>query len=108
MIPLRTPRPKALWAQIRDAKQPPQRKLRKPIQRRPIRRKPPSQERKLDAIEAAAWIKEKQALGVCCPIMFALHKKRVEVTDRHHIRGRHGVLLRDKRFWWPVSREGHV
>lgn len=58
--------------------------------------------------ESRAWAKEHRKAGTKCPVMLALFNKRLRVSDSpHHIRGRLGTLLRDKRYWLAVSMEGH-
>ena len=65
--------------------------------------------KRLYALEASKFIAESLAdphRGYC-PIMLTFGRN-VLVTQVHHMRGRVGPLLIDRRFWLAVSAEGHT
>lgn len=90
----KTPRPKALWYQIKHGEKPQEKKPRTRI-----RSVSPKQKRKLGLYHSIR-------------LQF-LHGKQCEVfpskkaTEVHHMRGRAGTLLIDTRFFLAVSRDGH-
>ncbi len=48
--------------------------------------------------------------GVQCPVVLLVDELKDadwRITDVHHMRGRAGTLLLDRRFWLGVSRAGH-
>lgn len=54
--------------------------------------------------EVKKWLKGK----TCAVFPFCVVYQRPNpATQCHHLRGRVGSLLMDKRFWLPVSAEGH-
>lgn len=67
---------------------------------------------KLNAIyrrEAAQFVKELNDAGERCPVVKMVEGLRGDdtITDVHHMRGRAGAMLLDKRYWVGVSRLGH-
>lgn len=42
-----------------------------------------------------------------CPVMWDLENRKIAITELHHMKQRHGKLLRDQRFWLAVSALGH-
>ena len=42
-----------------------------------------------------------------CPVARIIFLEHIRVSETHHIRGRAGKLLLDKRFWMAVSHKGH-
>ena len=91
----------ALWLSVRGAKREP----------RPGRH--PASEVRAYRKDAQAYVKAARAAGCRCPVVVAVPELRyrwpygLPVDDVHHMRGRSGTLLRDKRFWLAVSRPGH-
>ena len=67
--------------------------------------------------EARAFVKHAKALGAVCPVVLAVPELKngrrygwpisAELNEVHHMRGRLGPLLNDKRFWLAVSKAGH-
>lgn len=80
------------------------------------RRKPLKKSSQKRAKEMALYRKERdEFLREClsdwdrrfCPVMWDLEKRKIVITELHHMKQRHGKLLRDQRFWLAVSAEGH-
>lgn len=86
---------KALWTTL-PGRRPP---------RRP-RRQDPSAVRRY-RIEARAWIAQLRSIGTRCPVVETILGERLLVDQVHHVRGRLGPLLLDKRYWLAVSGPGH-
>lgn len=69
-----------------------------------------ARERRRDAAEVRAW-----KVGRLCACAghvgdagaYICRYAEHPCEDRHHIRGRLGPLLRDKRYWLPVCRKAH-
>jgi hypothetical protein len=62
--------------------------------------------------EARLFVAAAVALGETCPIVDgvqALRERRADnrLTEVHHVRGRSGGLLLDRRWWLAVSAAGH-
>jgi hypothetical protein len=62
--------------------------------------------------EARLFVAAAVALGCTCPIVDgvqALRERRADnrLTEVHHVRGRSGGLLLDRRWWLAVSAAGH-
>lgn len=62
--------------------------------------------------EAAEFLKSAIKHGGFCPVSASMPQLRIrgaswKLTEVHHIRGRCGSLLLDKRFWMAVSKDGH-
>lgn len=55
--------------------------------------------------EAKAWLLLPE--NRFCAVAKALNKLPARSTQVHHMRGRIGRLLLDKRYWKPVSNDGH-
>lgn len=92
-----TPRPKALWVQIRDEQDGgsrPARKRRRVSQVSDKRRREGALYRKL----AREFLK----LNPRCAVHTFWRSEEI-----HHARGRAGTLLLDRRFWKAVSSKGH-
>lgn len=64
-------------------------------------------EQRLYRREARAAVQLARARGEVCPVLLALHNRRAPVECVHHVRGRLGALLRERRYWLLVSLEGH-
>lgn len=63
--------------------------------------------------EARLFVAAAVALGETCPVadsVEVLKERKVDnrLTEVHHVRGRSGTLLMDKRFWMAVSSAGHA
>jgi hypothetical protein len=62
--------------------------------------------------EARLFVATAVALGCTCPVVDgvpALRERRADnrLTEVHHVRGRSGGLLLDRRWWLAVSAAGH-
>ena len=74
-------------------------------------------ERRLYREEARAFVATAILMGGTCIVVNTIpelrdgkrygHRISNKLTEIHHCRGRAKSLLRDKRFWMPVSRAGH-
>lgn len=71
-----------------------------------------AEEKKLYREEARKFIAENNEAGRFCPVEWVINNRVVPVEEIHHQRGRgrggRSPLLRDQRFWLPVSRSGHA
>jgi len=88
----------ALWKQMADQAE---KAVDKYLKRHPQRNRQSENRRRLYSRHATRFIEEARRNGVQCPVTGG------EVNQIHHRNGRLGSLLMDKRFWIPVSREGH-
>ena len=96
MTKRKTPRPKALWVQIRDAGA-----VSVPIKRRRIRSTSKAKLKELRKYSAlkAKFLAVRERCDCCHQIFGPL--------DVHHMRGRSGSLLCDMRHWAAVCRACH-
>lgn len=112
----------ALWTQTPEEKRRREldvlaRGLRKVKPTRTPRAKHTAQESRLYAAEARAFVAAAVARGETCPVVAAVPELRegkkygwpisARLNEVHHTRGRRGPLLRDRRFWLAVSKQGH-
>ena len=127
-----TPRRPALWTQLPGAKDFQRRHIlpnekgaavaAKPPKRTPLRRpraatSKHAAELRLYRQDALEFVAEAIAAGGHCPVVSAItqlrngykygHPISDKLNEVHHARGRLGPLLRDKRFWIAVSKQGH-
>lgn len=74
-------------------------------------------EERLYAAEAREFVRAAADAGGTCPVVAAIPELRDgrkygwpisgRLNEVHHMRGRRGDLLRDRRFWLAVSKQGH-
>ena len=82
----------------------------KPLRMRSVAKSRPN--RMSRAEEERQYLKDakpfKEALlGTPCPVAWQVAREVRAITDVHHMAGREGKLLLDKRHWLGVSRWGH-
>lgn len=104
----------ALWMDAFPEQVRPKASNRKQIK---SRTKDRAKEEALYRSESAEWLRNVRRRGDKCPVVASIPELRQgcrygwptcnRITEVHHMRGRAGTLLRDKRFWLGVSKAGH-
>jgi len=92
--------------------------LRKPAKRIRSVSKSRAAVTRLYRSEAKQFITEAFLKGAVCPVLRAVMRGEIQanelavgchpISEVHHMRGRLGALLLDKRYWVGVSRSGHA
>ncbi len=59
------------------------------------------------AEDARLMVQLAQSLGWKCPVVKQIYGREMRVEQVHHLRGRCGHLLNDRRGWMLVSQLGH-
>ena len=92
----------------------PRERMNTKTKRKNIRSRTPerAKEERIYTLEAIEFLIEKRGVPTYCPVVCAIPYLYEQyfpcrVSEVHHIRGRRGKLLRDKRYWLAVSRVGH-
>ncbi len=81
------------------------RRINKTAAQKPVKRfMRPSSKRMTKLRRLYLEIRNQWISGKTC----AVHGRPCRATECHHVRGRTGTLLIDKRFWIPVCTAGHA